>query len=436
MFFDAFLRVSMGMPRGKKNESRAPENLSSDESAELTTHRKKEVRRNAVSGFVSELGGRPVPSHLMNPPDTSNIEDEGGDPPDLDTLQDEGEARAIQNITGEEVSLFEDREGQEGGEGAQEDENADVISSIEDSSDESGVLVAAAFDAELLPDSPQSEEEMPLTAEERERFVTLERQVEESFLTAARALREINERRLYRESYPTFEDYIRDRFDFTKRLAYYYIDAANIADNLSRSELKVHVMPTSETQLRPLKNLPPEQQRIVWGKSVERADGKAPSGALVRQTKEELFPPEGNGKVSPPRFEEGDVCVVRGTTNELLTDRRGYWAVIDEVTSDGTVTLSLYDREKIDTVSPSELSPLPFKGKEKRDRRKLLSRLHMIDEGLRNDDRGVVLLMRHFGTLKAPFLTPMEEDILRLLERQARKSSSGEEISEVAMPES
>ncbi len=337
-----------------------------------------------------------------------------------------GEARAIRDIAGEEVSL------PEGDEGAHEDE-----SSIEDSSGENGVVVAAAVDAELLPDSPQREEETPLSAEERERFVTLERQVEESFLTAARALREINERRLYRESYPTFEDYIRDRFDFTKRLAYYYIDAANIADNLSGSELKVHIMPTSETQLRPLKSLPPERQRIVWGKSVERADGKAPSGALVRQTKEELFPSDGNGKASPPlSFEVGDVCVLQGTTNELLTDRRGYWAIIDEVTSDGTVTLSLYDREKVDTVSPSELSPLPFKGKEKRDRKKLLSRLHVIHEGLGNDDRAVVLLMRHFGTLKAPSLTPMEEDILRLLERQARKSLPGEEVSEVATSES
>jgi hypothetical protein len=383
------------MPRGKKNERRATENLSSVAEAQLTTDSQEE---DDISGLF--------------------------------TPQDEGEARAIRDIAGEEVSLSE------GDEGAYEDENV-ITSPIEGSSEEDGILVAGAVRAELLPDSPQSEEEAPLTDEERERFVTLERQVEESFLTAARALREINARRLYRESYPTFEDYIRARFDFTKRLAYYYIDAANIADNLFGSELKVHVMPTSETQLRPLKNLPPERQRIVWERAFERAGGKAPSGALVRQTKEELFPSDGNGKASPPpSFQAGDVCIIRGATNELLTDRQGYWVIIDEVANDGIVTLSLYDREKIDMVSPFELSPLPFKGKEKRDRKKLFSRLHVIHEGLGNDDRAIALLMRHFGTLKAPSLTPMEEDILRLLERQARKSSPEGEVSEVATPES
>ncbi|MDV2998029.1 MAG: hypothetical protein N4J56_007734 [Chroococcidiopsis sp. SAG 2025] len=195
-------------------------------------------------------------------------------------------------------------------------------------------------------------------------------------------------------------------------------------------------MPTSETQLRPLKSLP-EQQRVVWEKSVEKANGKAPSGALVQQTKEELFPPESDGKASPRQLKWGDVCVIQGTTNELLTERWGYWTIVDEMTNDGSVTISLYDRARIAPVAPSELVPLPFKAKEKRARKKLLDRLHTIDEGLGDDDRAVKLLVRHFGTLKAPSLTPVEEDILRLLERQARKSSSAEEeISEDATSES
>ena len=44
----------------------------------------------------------------------------------------------------------------------------------------------------------------------------------------------------------------------------YYIDAANVADNLAKSEQNVHFMPTSESQLRPLKNLSAENQRAVW----------------------------------------------------------------------------------------------------------------------------------------------------------------------------
>ncbi len=354
---------------------------------------------------------------VADPPDDSPLEaNDGGD--DADTLQDEGQVRALEEIADEPVASL----ASDGGEGDEA---------------ESSALVVAVADAEIITGAEGGKEKTPpLTAEERERFVTLDRQVEDSFLTAARALREISERRLYRESYPTFEDYVRDRFDFTKRLAYYYIDAAKVADNLFQSELKVHIMPTSETQLRPLKSLPSEQQRVVWEKSVEKANGKAPSGALVQQTKEELFPSEGNGKASPPTIEAGDVCVIQGTTNELLTDSRGYWAIVDEVTSDGSVTISLYDRARIDTVAPSDLAPLPFKAKEKRDRKKLLGRLHTIDEGLGDDDKVVKLLMRHFGTLKAPSLTPIEEDIVKLLERHSRKSSADEEMSEEITPES
>jgi hypothetical protein len=266
--------------------------------------------------------------------------------------------------------------------------------------------------------SDMSDATVPLSPEEQERFFALDRQVEESFLSAARALREINERRLYRDSYSTFEDYVRDRFDFTKRLAYYYIDAANIADNLSaNSELKVHILPTSETQVRPLKTLSPDDQREVWRKAVEKAEGRAPSGALVRETREELFSSDKDGKI--PQLKEGDVCVIH-STDPILSDRKGYWGIVDSVESDGTLTLSLYDRTAVDDVSPKELAPLPFSAKEKRERKKLLSRLHTIDEGLGDGDRAVALLMRHFGTLKARALTPIEEDIVKLLERKAR----------------
>ena len=314
-------------------------------------------------------------------------------------LRDEGQTRAIEAITGEPVTP--------------EDEEEALPDEPE--------VPEAELVTDLLPT-----EELPLSPEERERFITLDREVEDSFLTAARALREISKRRLYRESYPTFEDYIRDRFDFTKRLAYYYIDAANIADNLSESELKVHILPTSETQLRPLKNLSPDDQRKVWQRAVEKANGKTPSGAIVRETKEELLPLDEDGKASSS-IGKGDICVIQSPTNEILSDRKGYWAIVDEVAEDGTLTLSLFDRTFVDRVSRSDLSRLRFSDKEKRDRRKLFGRLQFINEGFGETDRAVVLLMRHFGTLKAKVLTPIEEDILKLLERRSRGLGKGDE---------
>jgi hypothetical protein len=93
-------------------------------------------------------------------------------------LRDEGQTRAIEAITGEPVTP--------------EDEEEALPDEPE--------VPEAELVTDLLPT-----EELPLSPEERERFITLDREVEDSFLTAARALREISKRRLYRESYPTFE---------------------------------------------------------------------------------------------------------------------------------------------------------------------------------------------------------------------------------------
>ncbi len=150
----------------------------------------------------------------------------------------------------------------------------------------------------------------------------------------------------------------------------------------------------------------------------------------MRETREELFSSDKDGKANVPRLKEGDVCVIH-STDPILTDRKGYWGIIDSVESDGTLTLSLYDRTAVDDVSPKEVTSLPFSAKEKRERRKLLSRLHTIDEGLGDGDRAVALLMRHFGTLKTRALTLIEEDIVKLLERRvARNFLKGEETRE------
>jgi len=338
---------------------------------------------------IFEVMPRPKKNEKALPEATNDVASED--------LRDEGQTRAIEAITGEAVTPEDEEE----------------ALSDEPEVPEADIVIHPA----PIP---------PLSPEERERFITLDRDVEDSFLTAARALREISDKRLYRDSYPTFEDYIRDRFDFTKRLAYYYIDAATIAENLSKSELTVHIMPTSETQLRPLKNLSPDNQRKVWQRAVEKANGKTPSGAIVRETKDELLPLDEDGKASPS-IGKGDVCVIQSPTNELLSDRKGYWAIVDEVAEDGTLTLSLFDRTSVDRVSRSDLSPLRFSDKEKRDRRKLLGRLQFINEGFGETDRAVVLLLRHFGTLKAKVLTPIEEDVLKLLERKTRGHGKGDE---------
>ena len=43
------------------------------------------------------------------------------------------------------------------------------------------------------------------------------------------------------------------------------------------------MLPTKESQCRPLAKLPPKQQREVWRTAVERANGKVPSARIVKE---------------------------------------------------------------------------------------------------------------------------------------------------------
>ncbi|MGB7416086.1 MAG: hypothetical protein WA902_17920 [Thermosynechococcaceae cyanobacterium] len=72
----------------------------------------------------------------------------------------------------------------------------------------------------------------PLSASEIEERNELENTVQQAFFLAGQSLKVLRDRKLYRETHATFESYVRDRFDFTKRKAYYLIDASKVVENL------------------------------------------------------------------------------------------------------------------------------------------------------------------------------------------------------------
>ncbi|MGL6344359.1 MAG: hypothetical protein ACRC80_35080, partial [Waterburya sp.] len=103
--------------------------------------------------------------------------------------------------------------------------------------------------------------------EERDRQ-QLERQVERAFYLAGIALKELRDRRLYRSSHISFEEYCQDRFGMKRRHPYRLIDAAIVVDNIvamcpstnvseSDTDRKHIIIPTSEWQARPLTKLSP-----------------------------------------------------------------------------------------------------------------------------------------------------------------------------------
>ncbi|MEH1827759.1 MAG: hypothetical protein V7L22_20890, partial [Nostoc sp.] len=141
-----------------------------------------------------------------------------------------------------------------------------------------------------------------LTEQEISDRLHLERKVERAFFEAGKALMELRERRLYRSTHKTFEEYCRDRFSYTYRHVNYLIAGCLIVDNIkmgtnssqneSQDEMGTNssqILPTSEVQVRPLAKLEPQQQPGAWQQAVEKAEGKVPSGRIVKDVVQQIM---------------------------------------------------------------------------------------------------------------------------------------------------
>ena len=71
-----------------------------------------------------------------------------------------------------------------------------------------------------------------LSDDEQSDRLRLERKVERAFYEAGSSLAEIRDRRLYRNTHQTFEEYCRERFAFSRRRPYQLIEASIIVDNI------------------------------------------------------------------------------------------------------------------------------------------------------------------------------------------------------------
>ena len=113
---------------------------------------------------------------------------------------------------------------------------------------------------------------------------------------ARQSLRTIRDKRLYRGQYRNFEQYCLQRWGFTRQHAYRLINADETKEILSPIGYKDSVdLPINETQVRPLTQLEPDQQREAWQEAVRTApDGKV-TGAHVQKVVNEI---KGNDRES------------------------------------------------------------------------------------------------------------------------------------------
>ncbi len=216
---------------------------------------------------------------------------------------------------------------------------------------------------------PEVVEFFELTPEEQKERRRLERIVERSFVEAGRALRKLRSDRLYRSTHRTFEEYCRERFDFSRRRPYQLIKAAAVVEHLqTECEQFVHIWPTKEGQVRPLISLEPELQVEAWQQAVEQNGGKVPPARMVKDVVQRIR----ERHPLPNPYRVGDVCSILVLENPDLRGRGGCWALVTEV-HQFSCTVRMWDGEC--QVRIENLKELPYSPAQREEVKKLCERL-------------------------------------------------------------
>ena len=143
-----------------------------------------------------------------------------------------------------------------------------------------------------------------MTLQEIERFSVCEQTIGENckaFFALGEALLEIRDKRLYRESFKTFAEYCRVRWDFTRAWAHFQINASTIGRNLlTMVDMEDLSHPKNERQVRPLSALPAEMQGAGWRRAHEIAGNRPVTHHHVKQAVQALLSQNTGAKDQKP----------------------------------------------------------------------------------------------------------------------------------------
>ncbi|NDJ25923.1 hypothetical protein GS682_30925 [Nostoc sp. B(2019)] len=265
-----------------------------------------------------------------------------------------------------------------------------------------------------------------LTQEEQSDRLHLERQVEKAFYLAGKALMELRDRKLYRTTHKTFEEYCRERFGFERRYPYRLMESTVVVDNLmemcpnrTQNDLVVdisapdfsegQVLPINEYQLRPLIPLEPEVQREAWQQAVEAAGGKVPSGRIVKDVVQRIIE---RTKV-PNTYRVGEVCQILAKDNPELRGKGGCWGIVSHV-GEFSCTVSMWNGEySVGLQHLKSFNYLPAECEQMQSLSDRISRVYSdwLEETVKN-------LLQLLGKLNRPYLTAVEEKLLSVLESE------------------
>ncbi|MBD2439824.1 hypothetical protein [Nostoc sp. FACHB-110] len=257
-----------------------------------------------------------------------------------------------------------------------------------------------------------------LTEQEQSDRLNLERKVERAFFEAGKALAELRDRRLYRSTHRTFEEYCRDRFGHSRQQSNYLIAAAGVYENLTTNgcqnaenedltTIGCQILPTSERQVRPLVPLELEEQRSCWQQAVEEAGGKVPSGRIVKDVVQRIIE---STKV-PNTYQVSEVCQILVKDNPELRGKSGCWAIVTQV-NNLSCTVITWDGEL--TVGVQHLKSYDYLPVECEQMQLICDRINRVYST--ELEESVQRFLESLGKLKRVYLTALEEKVLSVLE--------------------
>jgi hypothetical protein len=278
-----------------------------------------------------------------------------------------------------------------------------------------------------------------LTEQEISDRLNLERKVERAFFEAGKALAELRDRKLYRSTHKTFEEYCKQRFGYTRIAASYKIAAATVMDNLLTNGLQkeeiatdelqtpkmltngLQILPNNERLVRPLVSLEPEVQREAWQKAVEEAGGKVPSGRIVKDVVQRII----ERTRVPNTYQLGEVCQVLAKDNPELRGKGGCWGIVNHV-GEFSCTVTTWDGEY--TVRIAHLKPLNYLPAECQQMQLISDRINRLRDN-ENLEEAARAVLKHLGELKRPYLTAVEEKLLSVIEQEYGVNEGNEPIA-------
>ena len=259
-----------------------------------------------------------------------------------------------------------------------------------------------------------------LTEQEQRDRLHLERKVERAFFEAGKALTELRDRRLYRSTHKTFEDYCRDRFGHSRQQSNYLIAAAGVYENLTtigcqnvaNENLTTNgsqILPTSERQVRPMTKLEPQEQQEVWLMAVEQAGGKVPTGRIVKDVVQKIM----ERTKAPNTYQIGEVCQILVKDNPELRGKGGCWGIVSTV-NDFSCSVKTWDGEY--TIGLQHLKSYNYLPAECQQMQVICDRITRVySRGL---EESVQRFLESLGKLNRAYLTALEEKLLSLLEAE------------------